>query len=230
MSLSPDAALPLSAKFSAASTEVDPQLQSPLFATLCPELRNLVFAYALTEYDDPAGPSQYTGRIDTALLLTCRLIYLETHSAPISLNEHTFWMLDRTLPQGAEQKTGSSSSTPAADHNAYFTRMTLEQRSAVQRVRFFTEVDWLESLRHQKWAEGLAVPNLTVTVVSRPTASEAETEMAMGSLLQPASECDDEDGGNASGWERWVASVPHLRVFELEVEALGCKFRMSRAD
>ncbi|KAJ7789926.1 hypothetical protein B0H14DRAFT_3502287 [Mycena olivaceomarginata] len=64
------------------------QLQSPLFGTLFPELRNLIFIYALTEYDDHTRryskhshyyrPGfEYAKSISTNLLLICRRVYLE---------------------------------------------------------------------------------------------------------------------------------------------------------
>ncbi|KAJ7906309.1 hypothetical protein B0H13DRAFT_2021100 [Mycena leptocephala] len=90
---------PLSTRISAST--VHNQQQSPLFGTLYPELRDVVFRHVLKEYDDLARPFgkheyyyrpgfEFAGRIDTNLLLTCRSVYLETHLAPIALNEHVF--------------------------------------------------------------------------------------------------------------------------------------------
>lgn len=76
---------------------IDPQAMSPLFSTIPKELRDLIFAFALTAYPDPARPyddkEQYvrpgtTGhlRIATELLLTCKAIYTECYHLPTILN------------------------------------------------------------------------------------------------------------------------------------------------
>ncbi|KAJ7248145.1 hypothetical protein B0H12DRAFT_1235059 [Mycena haematopus] len=135
------------------------QLQSPLFGTLFPELRNLIFIYALTEYDDHTRPyskhSYYyrpgfecAKQISTNLLLACRRIYLETHLVPVSTNEHVFYM-HRPPPYGKH----------VSDYDAYFARMPRLHRSAVQSVRLFTQMFWLRNRRAPKepagWVDGL---------------------------------------------------------------------------
>lgn len=78
------------------------QSQSPLFNRIPPEVRNQIFQFALTSYEDTARkyrPNAYhyrpgftcALRIDTDLLLTCRRIYWETFSLPARINEHTSW-------------------------------------------------------------------------------------------------------------------------------------------
>ncbi|KAJ7731133.1 hypothetical protein DFH07DRAFT_847687 [Mycena maculata] len=199
---------PLSTRFSASS--IHPQPQSPFFATLYPELRNLIFSLALAEYDDPTRPYvkhefyyrpgfEFAGKIDTNLLLTCRLVYLETHLVPVAQNEHVFWM-HRAPP---ERKF-------ASDHNAYFARMTPEQRGAVQHVRFFTQMFWLEGRRGQKWAEGLTVPKLTITLRHSDW-----TSWETGAPLHI--------DGPADRWGRWISTVPGLQELELELETVETK-------
>jgi hypothetical protein len=156
---------PLSTRISASN--VHTQQQSPLFGTLYPELRDIVFRLVLKEYDDltrPFGKHEYyyrpgfefAGRIDTNLLLTCRSVYLETNLAPIALNEHVFWMY--RAPPGSFSERSS--------HNTYFQRITPQQRAAVRQVRFFAQLFWLEGRRSrfQEWAAGLAIRKLVITI------------------------------------------------------------------
>ncbi|KAJ7723387.1 hypothetical protein B0H16DRAFT_340757 [Mycena metata] len=185
------------------------QLQSPLFTSLYPELRHMVFKHALTEYHDHTRPYnqhefyyrpdfEFAGRIDTNLLLTCRLIYLETHLAPIYLNQHVFWMY-RAPP-------GRLVSSP----ETYFERMTLEQRGAVREVRFFAQMFWLEGRGPQVWAAGLTVRKLVITIRhSDWWYWEDGEDLRMNDPTQ--------------GWDAWVRSLPGLEEIQLELETLDAK-------
>ncbi|KAJ7201696.1 hypothetical protein GGX14DRAFT_544700 [Mycena pura] len=216
-------AQPLSAKITASGPHN--QLQSPLFGTLFPELRNLVFINALTEYGDPTRryskhswnyrPGyEYEREIATNLLLTCRLIYLETHLAPVAQNEHVFWMY--RPPPGPF----------VSDPEGYFQRMTLQQRAAIQRVRFFTQMYWLESRiapdravssakswnAVQPWTEGLSVPKLSITIRHSDW-----WHWETGNPLRMA------EPHESNGWGSWVGSVPGLQELELEMESIDAK-------
>ncbi|KAJ7154723.1 hypothetical protein C8R46DRAFT_1118227 [Mycena filopes] len=154
-----------------------------------------IFKHALTEYDDLTRPYsnefyyrpgfEFAGRIDTNLLLTCRLIYLETHLAPISLNEH--------------------SGSFASDPERYFWRMTPQQRAAVRR----------EGRRAQQlWAMGLTVPKLSITIrhsdwwywedhedlrmqdPSQAMPGLQEIELELETLDEKREQLDQRDGGS----------------------------------
>src|SRR5215469_12343860 len=83
------------------SIPCNPQLQSPLFNKIPPEIRNHIFAFVLAEQDRAAIPDycywyrpDYTHHryIDTALLRTCRKIWLETYALPrINMTER-IWL------------------------------------------------------------------------------------------------------------------------------------------
>jgi hypothetical protein len=114
----------------------------PLFALIPPELRHEIFVLVLTSYDDETRPFpptayytrkgyRYHQRIHTALLATCRRICSETRDLPISLNEHVFWFY-----RGPEALN---------DVRGYFMGLTPNQRDAVQRVHFFTQLYWLRN-------------------------------------------------------------------------------------
>ncbi|KAJ7698690.1 hypothetical protein B0H17DRAFT_1050428 [Mycena rosella] len=204
MSEHPTSTETLSAKISAS----DPhnQAQSPIFAIMYPELRNIIFRHALTEYDSPARPYskhsycfrpgfKFAGKIDTNLLLACRLIYLETHLAPIALNEHVFWMC-RGPPDRVE-----------SDPDAYFVRMTPQQRAAVRRVRFFTQLYWLETQEAQEWLPGLVIPELAITI--------RHSDWWYWESSEPLRIMNPDEG-----WGGWVGSMPGLRQVQLELETI----------
>ncbi|KAI1463298.1 uncharacterized protein F4812DRAFT_250668 [Daldinia caldariorum] len=76
---------------------VDSQLQSPLFGRLPRELRDLVWRYALTRYEDIdclydiqrtyARPGQAAPqRVAVELLETCRAVYIEAYLTPFQVN------------------------------------------------------------------------------------------------------------------------------------------------
>ncbi|KAF5315259.1 hypothetical protein D9619_006954 [Psilocybe cf. subviscida] len=122
----------------------NPQTDSPLFSAVPSELRNAIFRFMLTSYDDKAAPYpegnhynrpgyRFRQRIDTALLSTCRRIYREAHILPVSLNEHVFWA--GRGPPGVKC---------SADPVGQFSRLTVEQREAIDSVHLFTQMYWLE--------------------------------------------------------------------------------------
>ena len=80
------------------------QLHSPLFNTLPPELRNRIFALALTPHTDNTIPFKRTAfyyrpnfrRLENthpsvSLLQTCKLIYQETYHLPLENYVHVAW-------------------------------------------------------------------------------------------------------------------------------------------
>lgn len=77
------------------------QAESSLFK-LPPELREVIWRLIVAAEDDPARPYDTNThhcrpgqlafkRIDTAILSTCRRIYEECRSLPLSANTMTFW-------------------------------------------------------------------------------------------------------------------------------------------
>ncbi|KAF2108682.1 hypothetical protein BDV96DRAFT_256797 [Lophiotrema nucula] len=78
------------------------QRQSTLISTLPPEVRNLIYGHALSQYADCNTPSRNTTwrgtwrghtdkaqiKCDTTLLLTCRMIYYEAHMIPLRSATH----------------------------------------------------------------------------------------------------------------------------------------------
>lgn len=84
-------------------TTANPQAECPLFQTLPGEIRNHIFRYTLTEYEDkdlvyedktPYKRPEFAAprKIDTALLSTCKRVYQEGWYLPWSTAEHVFFL------------------------------------------------------------------------------------------------------------------------------------------
>ncbi|KUJ16217.1 uncharacterized protein LY89DRAFT_586259 [Mollisia scopiformis] len=129
------------------TTPPNPQKDSPLFNGLIPpEIRNEIFSYALTEttstdpsalYPEHISRPDYTAStsICTALLQTCRLIYLETYRLPALNREHVFWH-ERGPPSPADSYIDVE--------EGYFSRMPSWQLDLVTEIHLFTQMYWLE--------------------------------------------------------------------------------------
>lgn len=83
----------------------NPQSDSPLFRLFPAEVRNQIFALALTDYEDPSPANRYLKntcfarpsnfarrRTDTTLLRTCRAVYRECRFLPFILTEQLHWL------------------------------------------------------------------------------------------------------------------------------------------
>lgn len=92
----------------------NPQSDSPLLKLLPAEVRNQIFALALTDYEDPSPENHYHDnvcftrpsyfsprRTDTSLLRTCRAVYRECRFLPFMLTEQLHWLSsqDRAPPE-----------------------------------------------------------------------------------------------------------------------------------
>jgi hypothetical protein len=139
--------IPLSVQFAKRdNTRFIDQALCPFFSRTPPEIRNEIFALALSRtcyIPKSRKPCIFAlvlnrfrsksrkPRIDTDLLLTCRRIYLETHLLPAAINEHVFCFF-------------SGCTTAMADLKTYFECMTMEQRDAVANIHIITHMVWLE--------------------------------------------------------------------------------------
>ncbi|KAK2002239.1 hypothetical protein LX36DRAFT_627258 [Colletotrichum falcatum] len=126
-------------------TGFDQQLESPLFSVLPGEVRNEIFALALIQYDDdddkayPEDSYWYRPGFrgprhsSSSLLRTCKLAYAEGQKVFLREQEFAFW-----FDRGPEGRTGSDSC------ERFFLNLTAEQSRDLRRVRFFTQMFWLE--------------------------------------------------------------------------------------
>jgi hypothetical protein len=86
-----------------------PQLQSAFFTLLPAEIRFTIYQHVLSQQNDHSRPIDihsisplyrplhtYHSKIDSALLLTCRLVYVEAHQIPLRSATHHFRYLGST--------------------------------------------------------------------------------------------------------------------------------------
>ncbi|RMZ21716.1 hypothetical protein D0859_14275 [Hortaea werneckii] len=120
----------------------DEQLASPLFSKLPRELRDLIWAYSTAPYEDPDGKFNetayyyrpgHTARLksDTALLLTCRRIWLEANAMPMLQAEHSFYF---------------HRAAPDARNSAWMSRLTDKNRRDFGHLHMFAQMFAIERL------------------------------------------------------------------------------------
>ena len=88
------------------------QQQSPLYSLLPKEIRDMIFALATTQCENPQEPYEETDwwyrpgyqarhRSRTNLLLTCRRVWLETSALPLKDAVHPYWYNNERRPPHA---------------------------------------------------------------------------------------------------------------------------------
>ncbi len=237
---SPDSQ-PLAIKF---DKNYNPQPLCPLFSRIPNEIRNKIFAHALTEYADKTKPYsrrsafyrpgyEFHKLISTTLLLTCRRIYLEAHLVPLAINEHVFWC--------TQSPTGRWNSAQAS---TYFQRLTHAQRQSVATVHLFGTrywngkswrhdfaqlvYTWLKklvlTLRHEHWAFFHRGQNYGFD----PILPVAVTWDEKGIPYAPSAECPDGPFEEVFGlpmgkeeiWGRQFQNMHGLKELRIDFEAV----------
>ncbi|KAH4064728.1 hypothetical protein HBI56_058930 [Parastagonospora nodorum] len=131
-----------------AATTISPptnhQMQSPLFGLLPGEIRNEIFALALMPYEDEAAtypkdsywyrPGFSAPRKSNSVLLrTCKAAYAEGQKVFLRDLEWAFW-----FDRGPDGRSGNRECA------RFFRELTPQAVEALQKVRFFTQMYWLE--------------------------------------------------------------------------------------
>lgn len=125
-----------------------PQNHSPLFSTLPGEIRQRIYTFVLSSFDDlskPFNPQhhhyrpgyRYGQKYDLRLLQTCKRVWHEARLLPISLNEIVFYLY-----------RGPSSTPPGYfqhDWRMRYRILNQDQQDAVHTVHFFARQCYLES-------------------------------------------------------------------------------------
>ncbi|KAH8602045.1 hypothetical protein B0O99DRAFT_491499, partial [Bisporella sp. PMI_857] len=148
----------------------DPQSASPLYnGRIPPEIRDQIFEYAMTELTKTDLRSQYptntnytrpgyTGRrmVTTALLLTCKLVYLETYHLPPVMKEHVFW----------HARSPATSRNLSLHEERYFAFLEPWQRVLAKEIHLFTQLYWLEQSFPRLAGEGFmqGIERVKITV------------------------------------------------------------------
>ncbi|KAH8836089.1 hypothetical protein DL96DRAFT_107858 [Flagelloscypha sp. PMI_526] len=186
------------------------QTSSPLYTLVPNEIRNTIFGYCLKPTYDlsrPYNPIGYVSRpgyryplkVDTTLLQTCRLVYLEGHQLPVDiLKEHTLWRHRGPANEGAREFNWEEFLNQAEEELEW-------QRDIVERVVLFTQLYWLESDFSEVTGES-ALKAKTLKVVIRHHDWwnwESNTPLAL-----------------ENGWTEDLASAETLEEFILELETM----------
>ncbi|KAH8834091.1 hypothetical protein DL96DRAFT_1457262 [Flagelloscypha sp. PMI_526] len=146
----------------------NPQTRSPLFTTIPPEVRNVIFAACcLPHYDDSHeyDPIGYVSRpgyrfpltVKTAmnLLRTCRLVYFEAHKLPMAaLKEVTFW----------GDRGPTHENLPQSNWRVYFSPINKIRADLVERIQLFAQLYYLEGDQFRAFASEVHAKSLTITV------------------------------------------------------------------
>ncbi|KAH7393779.1 hypothetical protein DE146DRAFT_737499 [Phaeosphaeria sp. MPI-PUGE-AT-0046c] len=121
------------------------QSQSPLFGVLPGEIRNEIFALALMPYEDDAATYPQDSywfrpgfsapsKSRSELLRTCKAAYAEGQKVFLRDLEWAFW-----FNRGPYQRTGNGCCM------RFFNALSPQAAEALQKVRFFTQLYWLEN-------------------------------------------------------------------------------------
>lgn len=129
--------------------ECSRQEASPLFSALPGELRNQIFRLALAPYEDLSEGHAYPTdsywyrpgfrgplRVTTALLRTCKRVYLETRGVVMGEAEPAFW-----FNRGPDHRSGRDNC------NKFFDGLEARDAANVNAVRLFMQMYELESGR-----------------------------------------------------------------------------------
>jgi hypothetical protein len=240
-------------------SHVHSQSQSPLFSTIPAEIRNRIFSIALTAYDDQTRPYQpqnwvyrpdwhFHPKISTALLQTCRRIYLECHLLPLFLNSHTFWAgaergpppeyfpdaFKKQLPSGrGRRRLGNWNA--CENFRGFFNKLTAEQRAAVGELHFFFQQYYLESVKFSppldpESSRPIAARRLKITMRHQDW-YWWETNERLGlcpwnkgrtlwDMMDTPMPKTRMDWLSSQGWGAQLQYIQGLEEFELEMETL----------
>ncbi|KAL1794197.1 hypothetical protein ACET3X_007618 [Alternaria dauci] len=186
------------------------QAQSPLFSVLPGEIRNDIFQLALMQYEDDtsAYPEDsywyrpgFSGPLkgNSALLRTCRLAYAEGQKVFLRELEYAFW-----FNRGPDGRTR----TPACER--FFRDLTPQAVHSLQKVRFFTQMFWLENGHELFYL--FSVPQF------RPTQLTITIRYSDWWFWE-----NNEPLRMDEGWLRYFEGNPGLRVLKVEYETLNWK-------
>lgn len=147
--------------------DFEPQTQSPLFSKIPGEIRNLIYLFALCEYEDPNDaysadtcykrPGYFARRrIDTSLLRTCQKVHEEAWFVPWTSLEHILFFTSASRRPERYTTQEQLAKTLAKIHS-----MHGEEATVITHVRLFPQLYLLENGKNL--AELLAIPHFNPT-------------------------------------------------------------------
>lgn len=151
------------------------QADCPLFNKIPAEIRDRIFSFALSPFDNHNHPYKpghhwyrpgyhYPQMLDTRLLRTCKRIYEECRLMPIKLNEFVLYLFDGPIYQGwGRQGLLRNPGTGIGDR---LHCLTQTQQQSIENVHCFVQQFFLENwLAYQAAWEGLSsAKRLTLTL------------------------------------------------------------------
>lgn len=162
----------------------NPQSQSPLYSKLPKELRDYIFELSCTQSPDERHlydtnsyyyrPGQTARqRTYTALLQTCRRVWLESNALPMRQAEHAFWFQRGPYDRHRDHGWQANSANERDRYKRRFNSLTKRNLANVSHIRFFTQMFLAQELiqvfrmRHlfpRNWLEcGFRPKRVTVT-------------------------------------------------------------------
>ena len=217
----------------------NPQKESPLYdGRIPPEIRNSIFQFALTEedttpYEVNNGYSRpgYTTKkkVNTALLQTCRRVYLETYHLPPITKEHVFWHPPETGPHG---RFYSDRNGWEREKEMFTCRMMSWQLDLVKEIHIFSQEFWLEQhfpkFCEESFMQGIEKVKVTIRrcdwwwnernhpLAINPYKGNADTNQMTWDIM--ASKEGKTLEWNMEGWGAAFAKLPKLKEVEIELE------------
>jgi hypothetical protein len=216
----------------------DPQAACPLFARLPAEIRLQIFALVLTASDDTSRPYRtgayyhrpgyrFPHLVDTAVLLTCRAIYLEAYLLPARQNELVWWGENGPLHAYTKVATheGLKLGLNISRASMSWLRMSTQHRRLV-RAHWFGSPQAFNRIPPESIAHyGFHPTTLHITVPAHQWPAwdgmPDDVDVLSRSLLPPTGRATPEpDPFAASEWSRMLPRVRGLEHFVLELEVL----------
>ena len=199
------------------------QSASPLFG-IPPEIRDTIFRLALTAYEDttrryrPDAPYYRPGytcahKIDTNLLLTCRLVYSETARLPAEINEHVSWYIRPPPEMGIND-------TPRGDDPGSLIR----QRDLLT-IHIFAPQYWLEDVQggFGSFTKHWNCARPTRLVITMRHSDWYWWEDGEPITLDPKRQGRDCDVFVPGPWDTCFQNITGLEVLQFELETVESK-------
>ncbi|KAK9426594.1 hypothetical protein SUNI508_00121 [Seiridium unicorne] len=217
-----------------------------LFTIFPPEIRNLIFEYALTP--DPYQPygnnrvycrpyMQHHPKTTISLLLSCKLIFRETRLMPVAQATHHFWIL------GGPWRMMRSATNGMVQWDQWQDSLSPEQKQAVQHVHIFAQQVYLERIgiqpnlhpwnfatknlrltfRHSDWWswESPAESSDRLGICPWLDGRTSHQAMLAEPLMLPPEELRQRMVNGTWGWQ--VGQIPGLQRLEIEFETDAVK-------
>nr|POE74671.1 hypothetical protein CFP56_37202 [Quercus suber] len=157
----------------------DAQRSSPLYTTLPKEIRDLIFAFATAPTPDPDRAYAATDywyrpghtaalRTSTALLRTCRRVWLEAHALPLRQAVHAFWFQRGPYDTRPDRLWQWNLQAEFGRYRDWAAKLTARGLREVRLVHVFMQMHALELCVEERWMTTRFFPSALVEKGFRP--------------------------------------------------------------